>query len=416
MSSNVDSTIHTSTFWTAGQACAALGIRPATLYAYVSRGLLASLPSEGKGRARRYLRDDVLRLKARHDARAGHAPVAAGALRWGEPVLDTSVGDITLAGPRYRGILAVDLARAGTPFETVAELIWTGSLPEVASWPGPSPFGRVSVGAGTATPLFRLGTLLSAIAARDKARFAVAKELELDRARRILGALPWILAPDRFDGRARSRMPIAARICRLLGAAPTLPRLRAIDAALVVCADHELNVSTFAVRVVASSGADVHACLAAGAAALTGPLHGGATERVEALLDETRAGRTVRAALEARARRAEQLPGLGHPLYPNGDPRAWLLLELAFAIAPRNAAIRRLEVVARTGERHFGRRPTVDLGLVAVAAALGAPSGTAGALFAIGRTAGWVAHAIEQREAGFLLRPRARYVGPSGSG
>ncbi|NUO47775.1 MAG: citrate synthase, partial [Polyangiaceae bacterium] len=312
-----------------------MGIRPATLYAYVSRGLLASLPAEGKGRSRRYLRDDVLRLKARHDARSGHAPVAAAALRWGEPVLDTAVGDITPAGPRYRGILAVDLARAGTPFENVAEVLWSGALPEATDWPGPSTFGRVSLGPGTTTPLFRLGPLFAAIAARDKARFAVAKDLELERARRIIGALPWILAPERFDRTVRSKMPLAARICRVLGAAPTQPRVRAIDAALVLSADHELNVSSFAARVVASTGADIHACLAAAAAALTGPLHGGATERVEALLEETRAGKTVRSALEARARRAEPLPGLGHPLYPNGDPRAWVLLELAFGIAPR---------------------------------------------------------------------------------
>ncbi len=413
MSSNVDSTIHASSFLTAAQACRLLGIRPATLYSYVSRGLLESHPAEKAGRKRRYARDDVVRLKARHDARSGHAPVAASALRWGEPVLDSAVTEITPDGPSYRGRLAIDLVRAGEPFESVAELLWTGALPGAhPAWPAPARFGRVPTGPGARTPLPRLPALLSAIAAGDETRFAVAGDRELARARAIVAALPFIVSPERY-GRASRTGAIAVRICELIGRGATDARVRAVDAALVASADHELNVSSFATRVVASAGADLHACLAAAAAGLTGPLHGGANDRVEGLLDDIGRVGSAQRALEARARRGEPLPGLGHTLYPGGDPRATALLEVAARLANKDETVRLLRSVARAGDRYFGLRPTLDLGLVAVASALGAPRGTAGAFFAIGRSAGWVAHVIEQREAGHLLRPRARYVGAS---
>jgi citrate synthase len=113
-----------------------------------------------------------------------------------------------------------------------------------------------------------------------------------------------------------------------------------------------------------------------------------------------------------RIGRGEALPGFGHPLYPDGDPRARVLLDSAAAIAPRCPALRTLTALAGAARDAGVAPPTVDLGLCALAFALGLPPGSAVSLFVMGRTAGWVAHMLEQREAGFLLRPRARYVGP----
>src|SRR6187431_3739057 len=113
------------------EASQRLGVKLATLYAYASRGLISSVPGEGQ-RARRYAEDDVERLRTRHAARSGHGPVAAGALRFGEPVLETSISDVGPDGPRYRGQPAIELCRTGVSFERVAELLWSGNLPDTA--------------------------------------------------------------------------------------------------------------------------------------------------------------------------------------------------------------------------------------------------------------------------------------------
>jgi citrate synthase len=182
-----------------------------------------------------------------------------------------------------------------------------------------------------------------------------------------------------------------------------------IDSALVLCADHELPVSTFAARCVASSGATPYAAVAAGLAATGGVKHGGQIELVEAFLREVETVGDVRAAISGRLRRGERIPGFGHSLYPEGDPRGAELLRLtsaAYPDCPANALSVADEVLELIGER-----PTVDFGLVTLARALGLPPGGAVALFALGRTVGWIGHAIEQYEGGSLIRPRARYAG-----
>ena len=186
-----------------------------------------------------------------------------------------------------------------------------------------------------------------------------------------------------------------------------------MNQALVLLADHELNASAFAVRVAASARADLYACLSAGLAAASGPLHGGSCDRVEALVREAARAASPRAFVRERLRRGEALPGMGHPLYPEGDPRARLCSSAAAgARSPARSARWRTLTGVLDAARDLGLPPpSVDFGLVAVALALRLPRGTAASLFVIGRAAGWVAHALEQREAGFLLRPRARYVG-----
>ncbi len=411
---NVDSTIHDAVFLSAHEACAQLGVRRETLYAYASRGLVRSFPGQGKDRSRRYLREDVMRLKARHDARAGHGAVAAGALRWGEPVLDSQLTEITAQGPRYQGELAVDLVARGVPFEAAAELLWTGALPEKApSWrPAQIPAeDMMRTAARAKRPVGRLQLLLATWGALAPQRATRPEDSESVRrlARTLLAALPWIIAPARWPRAASPAHSIAERVCILLNRAP-LPECVRL-AALVLTADHELNVSSFTARVVASSGADLYAVLSAAAGALSGWRHGTASEAVEALVKKTRHPRRARRIVDDCIARGEALTGFGHRFYPSGDPRGRALFALARELAPHRLELRTLDALCATAERRLGEHPTVDVALYATALALGAPSGTATALFALGRAAGLVAHALEQYRSGVLIRPRARYVG-----
>jgi citrate synthase len=177
-----------------------------------------------------------------------------------------------------------------------------------------------------------------------------------------------------------------------------------IRRALVLLADHELNASTFAVRVAASTGASLAAAILAGFAALSGPRHGGAAMGVRAMLaDAKRDGAS--AAVTQRLAEGRGLPGFGHPLYPQGDPRATALLA-HLTVSPGTAALRRAAKAAT------GLLPNVDFALVALTETMDAPTDAAFGLFAVGRTAGWIAHALEQARTNALIRPRARYVGP----
>lgn len=377
-------------------ATALLGIKRETLYAYVSRGLVRSV--SGEGRERRYVRADLEALKARHDARAGHAAVAGSALRFGEPVLDSAITRIDVElGPVYRGVPAVDLES----FEAAAHRLWESAPPFSADGLG-VPLRSLTALLRAPRPLDLLTALVPLLAARDEARFHLASDAE--RAARLLARLASSLAIVRGRAPAAAES-VAATVARALGN-KSREAARAVDRALVLCADHELNPSTFAARVAASAGADVYACVSAALATLSGPRHGGICDRIEAMLAELGTGNVARA-VHDRARRGEEIPGFGHRLYPKGDPRTAPLLDAAHAIAPRDPTVRTVLALTRAMED----KPTVDLALVALAAALRLPRGAAVSIFAIGRTAGWVAHAREQRAADYVLRPRARYVG-----
>lgn len=403
----------------AAAACALLGIKRQTLYAYASRGLVRSAP--GEGRERRYRREDLERLRARSAARSGHAAVASGALRWGEPVLDTAISGIGADGPHYRGRSAVALARDGARFETVATWLWA------ARWDEGARFDARALGIDArraarfvpegARPLDRLLAGLPLIAVAEGASRLALDEGEA-RAPALVRRLAALLALEprsvaRLEG-ALAAPSIAHAALLALDVRPTRRACAAVDRALVLMADHELNPSSFAARVAAGAGADLHASVIAALATLTGPAHGGSCDRVEALLAEAREPEEAARVLRDRRRRGDALPGFGHPLYPGGDPRTPPLLEIATELAPKSTTVRKVRAFAAAMELAGGERPAVDTGLVAVAGALGMPPGSAAALMAIGRSAGWIAHALEQRSAGFQLRPRARYVSLAG--
>ncbi len=185
-----------------------------------------------------------------------------------------------------------------------------------------------------------------------------------------------------------------------------------VRAALISCADHELNVSAFTARCVASAGTAPYGVVIAGLAALEGAKHGGMTPRIEAWWNSLRRSRDLRTALADRLRRGESVEGFGHSLYAAGDPRAIVLLDLL--PKGKNTAFAREVVLAARAV--LGEEPNVDFALVALARALGLPDGSALTLFAIGRTIGWIAHALEQYRQDSIIRPRARYVGPQPGG
>ncbi len=411
-------------FLTAKEAAGLLGVKLPTLYAYTSRGLIQSVPG-ARGRARRYRRSDLERLCARRDARAGHGPVAAAALRQGEPVLDSAITLISLEkGPIYRGRSAVELARAGRDFESVAEGLWSGEWSrdvDPATWRPDDP--GLDLHALERLLPERVGSLavlsvgVSLLAARDPGRFSWHREAVHPRARRLLRRCAALLALGRGADDCLARVEaslaapqlsaaIAAAYARPLGAA----ELQALDQALVLTADHELNASTFAARVAASTGADVYGCILAALAALSGPRHGGAADRVDALLEEAGDAGRVEQVVHDRQRRGEAIEGFAHPIYaPRPDPRGVELVAIARSLGGARPGVESaLALVDAMEQGGFGG-PSIDVGLVALARALGLPFGSAAALFAIGRSAGWVAHAIEQSEAGYLVRPRARY-------
>jgi citrate synthase len=211
------------------------------------------------------------------------------------------------------------------------------------------------------------------------------------------------IARDQRDGNVDAQL---ARQWRVGAAGADLVR-----AALVLCADHELNVSSFTARCVASSGSHPYAVVSAGLSALEGPKHGGASARAEAMLASLRRERPLRTALSARLRRGEAIHGFGHPLYRDGDPRAQLLLDLLSERCARSAEYRFVMEFAQTAASVTGEAPNIDFGLAAVTRVLELPAGSPLVLFAIGRSVGWIGHAIEQYATGQLIRPRAKYVG-----
>ena len=391
-------------FLTAQEAAAELGISLATLYAYASRGMLRSEAVPGEPRARRYPKEDVLRLKDKKELRKEPEKAAPKALSWGMPVLESALTLIRDGRLYYRGRDAVELARTAT-VEELAALLWTGDPGEAArlfageppriAWPLP----------GGLTPIERCQIAVPLAGAQDLAAWDLRPPAVAATGARILRFMAQVAA-----GYPPVSGPLAATL--QAGWAPGRPEVaEPIGAALILAADHELNVSAFTARCVASANGSPWDVVSAGLAALKGSRHGGHTERVEALFREAGTAEGARRVLADRLRRGEPIPGCGHALYPDGDPRGAALLEMAVAIAPDSPEVELALAMADAYRELIREHPTIDHGLVALSRALDLPAHTPLALFALGRTLGWIGHAIEQYAAGKMIRPRAAYVG-----
>ena len=414
---------------TARQTAERLGIKRDTLYAYVSRGLLRSVTMPGS-RERGYRSEEVERLRAgRGASRSARAEPLI-------PVIDSAICLIEDGHLYYRGIDAIHLAETAT-LEEIADLLWAG---EPAMSQAPTPTlprlrGRGSSVRASKTAPPSWGRVLDAALVnslpRKRGRVGVGAEASLGLIERCQIRLATLAAADlaALDltpaGIVRTGRTILYELAACVGdtAAASGPVHRQLAAYwrlddkgadlirrwLVLLADHELNASTFVARCVASTGATPYAVVSAALSALSGRLHGGASASAEALLHEIVQRGDPLAVMAARLARNEYLPGLGHPLYPEGDPRATALLAAATAAVP--GARRLIEAAVAAARQLIPQRPNVDFALAAATTALGLPQGAALSLFVVGRTVGWIAHAIEQYQSDVLIRPRARYTG-----
>jgi citrate synthase len=328
-------------------------------------------------------------------------------------VLDSAITLIANGRLYYRGHGAVELATT-CAVEEVAALIWLGDVTAEVSTLFDAASSRASFRCLAArrrvadlAPLEMFQAILPVAAAEDLSAYDFRPLAVAQTGARILGLLALIAA-----GRDEKGNDLAHTVQE--GWAPEDPlAVQLIRAALILCADHELNVSTFTARCVASAGSPPYAVVMAGLSALQGTKHGGGVEQVEAFLQEVGTPSQAQAAISHRLKRGERLPGFGHQLYPDGDPRGKYLLGLTSKVYPDSPAVALSEALVTQVHRAIGQHPTVDFGLAVLANALQQPPGAALALFALGRTIGWIGHAIEQYQLDQLIRPRARYIGPA---
>jgi len=397
------------------EAARRLGVKVTTLYAYVSRGLLVSHPA-ASGRRSLFDMDEVERLSRR--SRQGKSVETRMA------TVTTGITQLTDEGPIYRGRRATELATEAT-YEEVAELLWSGfgdpegpgqvwsALP-LGPPPQVDPTDRMRwavVMAGASDPL--RADLRPEVVTRTAARLAASMVEVL--ARPETGAAPTSDVPPvplvLADGRVVTGS-MAGRLAAALSPAPTEGLVRGVNAALVLMADHELATSTMAVRIAASTRADVYDAVLAGLATIAGPLHGGASQLAYSLLLEARRVGVERA-LDDTLRWHGVLPGFGHTVYKHGDARFTVLLRLFEELAPTED-VAMVHSLIELAAAHTVPAPNVDLALAAVAWATTMGPDAGRILFTVARVAGWVAHYLEELgERPLRYRARAVYAAAS---
>lgn len=463
---------------TTRQAAARLGVKPATLYAYVSRGMLHADRSAG-GRTSRFDPDEVERLTAR----GRHAPPAGA----GAPAIHSALTTMEGGMLYYRGVAAVDLARA-LLFEEVAEWLWNGAFPARVAWldqAAASTTRAVRSALPTNTlPFDRLRLTVAALAGGEGQGDAAPRNARVEGRvliARLVDTLPLVAATGAPVGRHRDTLPpgapshapreqrvresmgatgvpgegeadgtgrtssessehhtsgeprdarakahaagshipaakiagsLAARLWpRLAATPPDSAMLDVLNTALVLLADHGLSAATHAARIAASVGGGPHAVIGAGLAVAGGSAHAGTPTAVERLLAEVGEGDNAIDHISERLRRGVALPGFGHPLYPEGDPRAAALLPVIAAAFPGTRS-RTVVFTLNTARTRGLPHPNVAFAIGALAHAAAMIPGAVGAIVAIARAAGWIAHAIEEADTGSFIRPPVVYVGP----
>ncbi len=449
-------------FLTAAQAAQRLGVKPATLYAYVSRGVLRR-DRAVDGRGSLFDSEEVERL-----ARRGRPRRPAGVA---DITVESALTEISGDRLRYRGLDVIRLATSRT-FEDVAELLWTGEFsagpggrppqtPPHAQPPGqtaastppqaqvppqaPPPWratpaalaagraAQAALPAGT-LPLERFQVIVPAMAATDPLRLQLDPAAVVAAGRSIIAGLvdclpaaqppaaqplaaqplapPCATSDSPISDYPRTDYPIADRLWPRLCDRRASPALRrALSAALVLLADHELAASTLAARAAASVRADPYAVVATGMGAVGGALHGGASLGAEAMLAAAAGPDDVLQVVGELLRRGQKVPGFGHFVYRAGDPRAVLLLDLVRRAAPKSGQLAVAEAVLAEVRRKSLPEPNIDFAIATLARVAGMVRGSGEAVFAVARTAGWIAHALEAYAGPGPLRPRAVYTG-----
>jgi citrate synthase len=360
-----------------------LGIKPQTLYAYVSRHKIRTKTNPLDSRQSLYSRHDIEELLHNSRRPRARADVAEAAIRWGDPVLKTAISEVR-DGTIWLRKRAIQECASHMTLEEVAALLC--DVPEVDCPQTSEPIGGGS-------PFTRAIRSLAA----EVERASPMRGQDMTKVGQDVGRMIALVAEaclgNQHSGAIHSRVGAA------WNAKPEA--LDAIRRSLVLLSDHELNPSTFAVRVCASTGASLPAALLAGMTTLSGPLHGGVSDLARAALNATSEGR-IAEFLSENEQHTPYAFGFSHPLYPAGDPRAVDLLKHI----PRNASVRKnVDALSEL----LSLPPNIDAALAAATAYFEWPDDATTILFSIGRTAGWIAHAIEQVQSGDIIRPRAKY-------
>jgi len=370
------------------EACRLLGVRAQTIYAYASRGKVEVAPDPQDSRRSLYRAEDVRALARRKQDGRKPSTLASNAMFGAEPSIPTGLCTFMRGHLLYRGQDAIELA-GNASLEDVARLLW--QTDRAVAFAGAEPDSTRARGRVNAF------VLLATLAAKGHSTRGRMPGVLRDEAQSLVGQLAGAFGAAHGDG-----APLHLRFAQ--GWKVGGPVADLLRRAMVLLADHELTSSAFATRIAASTGASLPACLLAGLSTFSGPLHGDASGRVRALLEEVgRLGH--KAAAERYLSAGLEIPGFGHHLYPDGDPRAAALLA---HFDPPTTIARFME----SAQALTGLQPNIDLVLAAVVARHRLPVDAAFALFATARSVGLLAHAMEQLSVPQVIRPRGRYTGP----
>lgn len=398
-------------YLSAPEAARRLGVKLDTIYAYVSRGLLTR---HGTEKQSRFEVAQVERLALR--GRRNVVPKVPAL------VITTELTEVTPDAVRYRGRSALDLARS-EPFERVAEWLW--SVPPENSQPFVAPKAAVTLARSIsaalpedAAPLERLRVIASVLGSTDPLRYDTSPGPVVATARALIAglveSLPRLGVKTAHGPHAGAPVErIAQRLySQLTAAKPTVARVRVLDAAMGLCADHALSPSTLAVRIAAAQRADPYGVVQTGLGALSGALHGAASLSAEELISEVEAGADPAHVIGARLRRGERIPGFGHALHQKADPRAPVLLELVSESFESKRAVSAATEIATVMRVRGLPAPNIDWGLAVFVRAAGMVHGASEAIMAIARMSGWIAHALEEYKSPTKFPWQALYVGP----
>ncbi|NUS30455.1 MAG: helix-turn-helix domain-containing protein [Streptomyces sp.] len=391
------------------EAAELLGVKPETVYAYVSRGQLSSRRVPG-GRGSTFDAREVETLAGRNKREGGGSSGSGGEL-----AVRTRITLIDADRYYFRGVDATELA-ARHSYEEIAEWLWTGRMRPGTTFTAPDASVAVARRAVDAlpehaSPTDRLRVAAIAAAASDPLRFDLSEDAVLGTARvlipTLVAALPPVRAGHRDEGSLARRL-----WARLSGRAADEASLRVLDTALGLLVDHDLAASTLAVRVAASARAHAYAAVSAGLGVLEGPLHGAASGLAHRLLNDVLEQGDAGPVIADELRAGRRIPGLGHRLYRGEDPRARALFELLEEIPRAEPALLAARDVVATTARHTPLHANVDLALAVLTSSAGMPATAGETIFAVARTAGWIAHALEEYgERPLRMRPSGFYVG-----
>ena len=402
-----------STRLTSAQVAARLDVKPATLYAYVSRGLLRSARAENGGSTFDPLDVEAFAASRRRGSRSGGSSA-------GRP-LTVVESDLTLLQDDalyFRGVSAVDLARR-CQFEEAVSMLWAtphqrdGAPDQLVSDPETVAAIRLAAASLGDTPRFvdrfRLALLICAL--HDPERASLQPSAVMSAGRRMLAAVVDAL-PD-LQPAPSAAAPLARRLwAKISPLEPSTGNLRVLNATMVLCMDHDLAISTMSARVAASARADPYAAVTAALSTFDGAVHGAASIAAVSMLTETLQTGNAEQAISRQIKKTGMIPGFGHLIYRDVDPRAELLLAAMRQLPSFQGATTAADRIVAVVRARSPRPANLDLALAALAIGGEMDTDAGELIFAVSRTAGWIAHALDEyTQPAARLRPESRYTG-----